>query len=55
MQFKIGETVKWCWSDLHRNTYIIIDINTTGAVLKQNFGTGVILNGRVPISELGKI
>jgi hypothetical protein len=51
-EFKIGDTVKWCWSELHKNTYIIIDINKLGAVLKQNFSTGVILNGRVSLSEL---
>lgn len=53
--FKIGDTVKWCWSELHRNTYTIVDINKSGAVLKQNFGIGVVLNGRISLSELEKI
>jgi plastocyanin len=50
--YKVGDTVKWCWTETHKNTYTIIDINSTSVVLKQNFGMGLILNGRVPISEL---
>jgi hypothetical protein len=50
----VGDVVKWCWSEIHRNTYIIIDINSNSVVLKQNFGMGLTLNGRIPISELSK-
>lgn len=51
-EFKIGDTVKWCWSELHRNIYTIIDVDNSGSILKQNFGTGLILNGRISLSEL---
>ena len=52
--FKVGDTVKWCWSEIHKNTYTIVEITNSGALLKQNFGMGLILNGKVPISELSK-
>ena len=52
--FKVGDTVKWCWTETHKNTYIIVEVTNSGAILKQNFGMGLILNGKVPISELSK-
>lgn len=52
--FKVGDIVKWCWSETHPSTYTIIEIRKNGAILKQNFGMGQILNSPIPISELGK-
>ena len=54
MSYKIGDIVKWCWSDMHQNTYIIVDLDSRGAILKQNFGRGTVLNGRVSIVDLSK-
>ncbi len=57
-EFKVGDIVKWNWNDIHQNTYIIILIDERGALLKQNFGRGTILNeskkDRVPLNELEK-
>jgi hypothetical protein len=53
-EFKIGETVKWCWNETHRNTYTIVDISNSGVILKQNFGIGTILEKRIPICEIKK-
>lgn len=56
---KVGDIVKWCWSETHQNTYIIILIDDKGALLKQNFGRGTTLSeakkDRVPLTELEKI
>jgi hypothetical protein len=56
---KVGDIVKWCWSETHKNTYIIILIDDKGALLKQNFGFGTTLSeakkDRVPLNELEKI
>lgn len=54
MDFKVGDIVKWCWIENHQNTYVIIEIKNKGALLKQNFGMGTILNGYVALSELSK-
>jgi hypothetical protein len=57
-EFKVGDIVKWCWTETHQNTYIIVLIDEKGALLKQNFGRGTILSekkkDRVPLSELEK-
>lgn len=52
--YQIGDVVKWCWSNIHQNTYTIVEIKNTGVVLKQNFGRGTVLNDKVPISEISK-
>lgn len=54
MDFKVGEIVRWCWTETHQNTYVIIEITNRGALLKQNFGMGTVLNGYVALSELSK-
>ena len=46
-ELKIGDLVKW-WE----STYFIIDIVDGGAILKQNFSIGTILNEGVPLEEL---
>jgi hypothetical protein len=51
-EYKVGDIVRWCWSVTHPSTYIIIEIDNRGALLKQNFGMGQILTSKVPISEL---
>jgi len=59
LKMKVGDIVKWCWSETHQNTYIIILIDDKGALLKQNFGFGTTLSDakkdRVPLNELEKI
>ena len=52
--YKVGDIVKWCWSETHPSTYIIMEIRKNGVILKQNFGRGQILNSPIPISELVK-
>ncbi len=52
VEYKVGDIVRWCWTEIHQSTYIILDINQTSVLLKQNFGMGQTLTGRVPISEL---
>ena len=52
--YKIGDIVKWCWTETHQSTYIIVNITKSGVLLKQNFGRGQILNGTVPIKEIEK-
>lgn len=54
MNFKVGDIVKWCWSDLHQSTYTIIEVKNKKALLKQNFGIGTTLNDYVSLSELSK-
>jgi hypothetical protein len=51
-EYKVGDIVRWCWSAIHPNTYIIIEVDNRGALLKQNFGRGQVLTSKVPISEL---
>jgi hypothetical protein len=53
-EYIFGYIVKWCWSEIHQNTYIILEVRKNGAILKQNFGGGQILNSLIPISELEK-
>jgi hypothetical protein len=59
MEYKVGEIVKWCWTETHKNTYIIVLIDERGALLKQNFGRGTTLSeekkDRVSLNELEKI
>lgn len=56
MEYKVGDIVKWCWAELHQNTYIIVFIDDRGAILKQNFGRGTVLSeerkDRIPLNEL---
>lgn len=52
--YKVGEVVRWCWCETHQSTYFIIDVNKKGVLLKQNFGMGQTLTGRVPINEIEK-
>ena len=51
-EYKVGDIVRWCWSVIHPSTYIIVEIDNRGALLKQNFGRGQVLNSKVPLSEL---
>jgi hypothetical protein len=52
IDYKIGDIVRWCWSEEHRSTYFIVNITKKGALLKQNFGMGQILTSEVPLPEL---
>lgn len=52
--YKVGDVVKWNWTEIHQSTYIIVKITKTGVLLKQNFGMGQILNGTIPIKEIEK-
>ena len=58
MEYKVGDIVKWCWDELHQNTYIIVLIDDKGALLKQNIGRGTLLSqdrkDRIPLNELSK-
>jgi hypothetical protein len=58
MEYKVGDIVKWCWDEVHQNTYIIVLIDDKGALLKQNFGRGTVLidskKDRVSLNELSK-
>lgn len=54
MSFEVGDVVKWNWTELHQSTYTIVEIKNDKALLKQNFGIGIILNGYIPFSELSK-
>lgn len=54
MNFEVGDVVKWCWTELHQSTYTIIEVKNKKALLKQNFGIGVVLNDYIPFSELSK-
>lgn len=51
-EYKIGDIVRWCWSEQHRSTYVILSIDKKGVLLKQNFGMRQINTGSVPISEI---
>jgi len=51
-EYKIGDIVRWCWSEQHRSTYVILCIDKKGVLLKQNFGMRQINTGSVPISEI---
>ena len=46
-EIKVGDLVKW-WD----STYFIVDIVEGGAILKQNFSIGTILNEGVPLTDL---
>lgn len=46
-----GDIVKWYWGENGR-TYIIIDIIDDEAVLRGNFGSKIIIDGLIPMSEL---
>lgn len=50
--YKVGDIVRWCWTEIHRSTFFIIEIDKKGVLLKQNFGMGQILTSKVPISEI---
>ena len=52
IEYKIGDIVRWCWSEQHRSTYFIISIDNKGVMLKQNFGMGQTLTGKIHISEI---
>jgi hypothetical protein len=54
MNFEVGDVVKWNWTELHQSTYIIVEIKNDKALLKQNFGIGITLNGYISLSELSK-
>ena len=45
--YEVGDKVKWL-----DNPYTIIEITNKGAILKQNFSIGTILNGPVPMDQL---
>lgn len=53
IDYKVGDIVKWCWSETHQNTYIIQEIQGVNVILKQNFGGGTILS-KIHISEISK-
>ena len=46
-EIKVGDTVKW-W----KSSYTVIEIVEGGAILKQNFSIGTILNEGVPLTDL---
>ena len=55
-EYKVGDIVRWCWTETHPNTYIIIGLeyDKNGqrcAVLKQNFGLNTVLAKLVPLTE----
>jgi pyruvate/2-oxoglutarate dehydrogenase complex dihydrolipoamide acyltransferase (E2) component len=51
-EYKIGDIVRWCWSEQHRSTYSILSIDKKGVLLKQNFGMRQTNTGSVPLSEI---
>lgn len=52
IEYKIGDIVRWCWSEQHRSTYTIVNINKKGVLLKQRFSLGLLLKEEVPIKEI---
>jgi hypothetical protein len=47
MNYKIGDKVKWLG-----NPYIIMEVTSSGVILKQEFSIGITLKSAVPTKEL---
>lgn len=54
IEYKIGETVRWCCTKDNPSTYVILDITDKDVLLRQNFSLKLVLKYRIPISEISK-